>query len=331
VFDLDPNSDFYKAMRFQRPQYIPVVMGLGPAVWRKYREGLEDLVLRHPVVFGPHERGSTDFDAINPVLCPNYEEGEHLDPWGYVWTNIRAGCDAYVSRHPLPRRKMVWDFKPPPPGAGIPHGFLFLRLTYLRGYEEAMLDFAEGPPELQRLIDVIVDYTANELEHMLAKAPEMVGFADDLGTQRALPISPALWRRYIKPAYARLFAMCRAAGAAVLLHSDGHIVPIIADLIECGVDVLNVQVRANGLDNLVAHCKGKVCLWPEIEGQALAFATPEEIDAYVREVVAKLGAPEGGLWLLADCTPDVPLENIEAVCRAFEKYRGYFREDTTTR
>jgi hypothetical protein len=55
------------------------------------------------------------------------------------------------------------------------------------------------------------------------------------------------------------------------------------------------------------------------------FATPEQIDAHVREAVEKLGSPEGGLWLSAECGPDVPLENIEAICQALEKYRGYFR------
>ena len=41
-------------------------------------------------------------------------------------------------------------------------------------------------------------------------------------------------------------------------------------------------------------------------------------------LVARLGDPRGGLWLIAECAPDVPLENIEALCIAFEKYRGYF-------
>ena len=43
------------------------------------------------------------------------------------------------------------------------------------------------------------------------------------------------------------------------------------------------------------------------------------------EAVEKLGSPEGGLWLIAECGPDVPLENIEAICCALEKYRGYYR------
>jgi hypothetical protein len=84
-------------------------------------------------------------------------------------------------------------------------------------------------------------------------------------------------------------------------------------------------VGANGLEGLVEECKGKVCVCLDLDRQMLPFARPEEIEAHVREAVEKLGAPEGGLWLLAECGPDVPLGNIEAVCRSLEKYRGYFR------
>jgi hypothetical protein len=55
------------------------------------------------------------------------------------------------------------------------------------------------------------------------------------------------------------------------------------------------------------------------------FVGPAEIDAHIRECVEKLGSPEGGLWLSAEVGPCVPLENIEAICAALEKYRGYFR------
>jgi len=88
--------------------------------------------------------------------------------------------------------------------------------------------------------------------------------------------------------------------------------------------VLNPQVGANGLDNLVRECKGKVCVNLDLDRQKFPFWKPEDIDAHVRECVEKLGSPEGGLWLLAECAPDVPLENIEAICNALERYRTYY-------
>ena len=187
-----------------------------------------------------------------------------------------------------------------------------------------MVDFGEEPPELQRLIDLVLDYNLGEIANDLAKKPRMMGFGDDLGTQTALPISPACWRKYLKPCFAKMYGLCHDAGAWVYMHTDGHILPIIPDLVECGVNVINPQIRANGLAGLVATCKGKVCLNLDLDRQMFPFGTPADIDAHVREVVAALGSPEGGLWLTAECGPDVPLANIEAICQAVERYRGYF-------
>jgi len=143
--------------------------------------------------------------------------------------------------------------------------------------------------------------------------------------QASLPISPAKWRKYLKPCYAALYGLCHEAGRDIYMHSDGHIVEIIPDLVECGVNVINPQVRANGLDRLAETCRGLVCVDLDLDRQMFPFATPEEIDTHVREAVEALGSPEGGLWLKAECAPDVPLENIEAICAAMERYRGYFR------
>jgi hypothetical protein len=153
----------------------------------------------------------------------------------------------------------------------------------------------------------------------------MAYFGDDLGMQDRLAVGEHAWRRYLKPCYQRMYGLCHAAGANVYMHTDGHIVPIIKDLIECGVNVLNPQIRANGLANLVRECKGKVCVNLDLDRQLFPFASPQEIDDHVRECAAALGSPEGGLWLGAECGADVPLENIEAICVALERYRGMFR------
>ena len=142
--------------------------------------------------------------------------------------------------------------------------------------------------------------------------------------QTSLPISPEKWRKYLKPCFARMYGRCREEGLIVFMHTDGHIVEIIPDLIDCGVQVVNPQARANGLENLAAVCGGKVCVYLDLDRQLFPFATPAEIEDHVREAVETLGSPEGGLMLSAECAPDVPLETIQAICVALEKYRSYF-------
>jgi hypothetical protein len=99
---------------------------------------------------------------------------------------------------------------------------------------------------------------------------------------------------------------------------------IIPDLVECGVDVVNAQVGANGLENLAEVCKGKVCLDLDLDRQQFPFWSPADIGAHVKDAVETLGAPEGGLWLTAEVGDDIPLENVEAICSALEKYGTYY-------
>ena len=316
------NNDRIKAIERTHPEYIPVGVGMLPATWAKYRERLEDIIVAHPVLFGEYQRGGRNFDDIGGT----YARGDHVDAWGCTWSNINPGCEAIVKKHPVPTRQAVHTLKPPAAHTGFPHGFMYLRLSDLRGFEEIMVDFAEEPPELQMLIDIVLGHNLRELDELMTKPlPKIVGFGDDLGMQTSLPISPETWRKYLKPCFAKIYGPVRKAGSYVHMHTDGHIVEIIPDLIDCGVNVINPQIRANGLDNLVRVCKGKVCVSLDLDRQLFPFAKPRDIDDHVHEAVDKLGSPEGGLWLVAECGPDVPLENIEAICKAVEKYRGYFR------
>ena len=137
-------------------------------------------------------------------------------------------------------------------------------------------------------------------------------------------MSPETWRKYLKPCFASIYKPIRDAGHYIYMHTDGHILEIIPDLVDAGVNVVNPQVRANGLEALARVCKGKVCVSLDLDRQLFPFCTPADIEAHVRESVETLGSPEGGLWLTAEVGPDVPLENVDAICSAVEKYRSFF-------
>ncbi len=319
-------QDRIKSLTFDRPEMIPVSVGILPAAWMKYREALDDLVAQHPALFGtPGE--ARDYDAI---YVETYIEGEHVDVWGCVWSNLKTGMEAIVTGHPVPTRGDVHKLQIPEKDAGFPHGFMYLRLQDLRGFEELMVDFGEEPPELQMLIDKVLTYNLRQGDLLLKALKErgrpgsIVTFGDDLGMQQSLPISPRKWRKYLKPCFSAIYTPFREAGYYVYMHTDGHIIEIIPDLVDCGVNVVNPQVGANGLEALARTCKGKVCVDLDLDRQMFPFATPAQIDTHVREAVEILGAPEGGLWLKAEIGEDVPLDNIAAIFDALERYRGYF-------
>jgi hypothetical protein len=318
------SNDRTKAMHFDHPEYIPVRLSILPAAWMKYREALDRIAQRHPVLFGEPQDGR-NYDA---VWSNTYVAGRHVDGWGCVWENIATGRESIVTGHPAPTRESVHTLQPPATDIGLPHGFMYLRLGDLRGFEELMIDFAEEPPELPMLIDMVLKYNLTQRDRWLDQHRgdgSIFSVGDDLGTQHALPISPGKWRQYLRPCYRQLYQPIRQAGHGVYMHTDGHIYEIIPDLVACGVTVINPQFRANGLDNLARVCKGKVCVDLDLDRQMFPFGTPDDIDRHVREAVAVMGSPAGGLWLTAEVDDGVPLENIEALCQALEKYRGCFR------
>ncbi|MCJ7709768.1 MAG: hypothetical protein MUQ32_02960, partial [Chloroflexi bacterium] len=80
---------------------------------------------------------------------------------------------------------------------------------------------------------------------------DMVKIGDDLGSQAGLLMSPAMYRRMLKPIHADLIAFIRArTKAPIVFHTDGDVYDLLGDFIEIGVDVLNpVQASAGGMSD----------------------------------------------------------------------------------
>ena len=342
--------NYLKTIYFDHPEWTPCQVGVLPSVWLKHREKFEDVVLAHPRIFPGYRKGQTDFD-FKVMHNPLYELGHHTDCWGTVWNNIARGFDSQVEVEPLadwaafdewkknlPDPIKDAEFGPRAPwedvakgmkdakaagdiawGGGLMHGFFFMRLYYLRGFENLMEDLATDEPRLHELIRIVTEYSAAVVRKYLDLGTELLGLAEDMGMQTSLPISPAMWRKYVKPAYEATAGQARDRGLPAFLHSDGHILEIIGDLIETGIRVLNPQIRANGLAGLQKYARGKVALSQDLDRQLFPFATPSQIEDHVGEVFEGLYLKKGGLILQAEIGPDVPLENVHAICRTMEK------------
>lgn len=318
---LTSEENYFRAVEYGTPQRLPVAVGMLPATWSKHRQDLEDIVVRFPRVFGSYEKGNRDFDEFEGA----YAEGEWTDEWGCVWNNIAGGLDSLCIHHPLEDWSAFEDYTPPKPEAdGLPHGFMYMKLYYLRGFENFMMDLMDEPPQLEKLIAMVREYNVAVTKRIVTSKRRIYHFGDDLGMQDRVAMGPELWRRYMKPCFAEIYDVCRQAGSHVYMHTDGHILPIIKDLIDCGVSVVNPQIRANGLDGLERECKGKICIDLDLDRQLFPFCGPSEIKEHIHEAVARMAMKEGGLTLRAECGPDVPLENIEAICQSLDEHIDYF-------
>ena len=317
--------DIYKkrllqAMTYDYPDEIPVSVGILPAAWMKFGDDLAKLAREYPdlITYIP------DYKNYSNMNLGTYGLGEHIDEWGCVWTNVEEGMEAYVTGYPVPNRADILTLKIPEKREGnLPHGFMYLRLLDLRGFEEVMTDFAEECEELQILIDKVTEYNCIQTEIKLKnyEKGDMFTVGDDLGMQHGLAIGPIKWRKYLKPAFKKIYDPIKAKGCYIYMHTDGYILDIIPDLVECGVDMVNPQYSANGISNLARICKGKIPIDLDLDRQFFPFATPSELDDHVRECVEEMYMPEGGLGLKIELNYEVPLENMAALFDAVRKYK----------
>jgi uroporphyrinogen-III decarboxylase len=326
---MNDRENTLRAARFEGPERIPVSFAISSGCWERYpQETLQELMAEHPLLFPDFQKA----DKILPTYAPWRRAGEpYTDSW---W----AALSSYVPPSPEEHdgwgpiewdeiRKNVstaWE-KGHLAAGSLRHGHTFLTLTYLRGYKNLIFDMADEHPQLLKLIAVVEAFNLGLVRRYIKAGVEWMGYPEDLGMQQGPMLSPRLFRQYIKPTYQRLVAPARDGGCVIHMHSDGDIRELTEDLLEIGIDVLNLQDLVNGIDWIEANLKNRACIDLDLDRQSLTrFGSPDQIDNHIREVVERLGSRKGGLMLKYGLYPGVPLENVRAVMDAMETYSQRF-------
>jgi len=234
---------------------------------------------------------------------------------------------------------------------------IFEAAWLLRGMENLLMDMAINKDYVHELFERLTEYSLTAGGELISAGtnPTMGGripmrgrqpslpwpepnvryhgidvlwLGDDFGTQKAMLISPQMWREFIKPRYARLIEAFKAQNPdlKIAYHCDGYFEPIIPELIEIGLDVLNpVQPLAMDPAEIKRKYGDNLSFWGTVDTQhTFPFGSPQDVEDEVRERLRTV-APDGGLILCSShrIQPDVPLENIRAFYRAAREYGTY--------
>jgi uroporphyrinogen decarboxylase len=314
------------------------------------------------------ERMQADVRPVLPGTASTFEyvfhdEGDYeayTDEWGIGWRKPVDGGFYYdMYQHPLAEANSLDELKAHPfpdpqddgrfaplreqaeaaraegravalagPCAGIAEVY-----SWLRGYEEYYIDLARHKDWVGTMLDRLVEFKMAYWERALGEIGDLVDLvveADDLAGQQTLLMSPRTYRQVIQPRHKRLFAFIKAqAPVKVFYHSCGAVRPLIPDLIEAGIDILNpVQISAAGmgLQELKREFGRDLVFWGggvDTQG-VLGTATPQEVEKHVRRNIEAL-APGGGFVFAAvhDIQANVPPENIMAMWEAWKEYGIY--------
>jgi uroporphyrinogen decarboxylase len=314
------------------------------------------------------ERLQTDFRLVMPRPASGFRyefhsEGAYQaykDEWGIGWRKPKDGGFYYdMYHHPLARADTLSDFQayrfPDPldgerfdtlraqaeaavamgkavvlagPCAGIVEVY-----AWLRGFEQFYIDLAINHNYVAYMLDRMVEFKSAFWERALEEVGDLIDVvieADDLAGQQALLLSPATYRRLIKPRHRHLFRYVKdQAPVKLFLHSCGAVRPLIGDFIEAGIDILNpVQISAVGMDprELKREFGQDLVFWGGgVDTQGiLGTGTPEQVKEDVRRNIEAL-APRGGFVFAAvhDIQANVPPENVMAMWEAWEEFGRY--------
>jgi len=194
----------------------------------------------------------------------------------------------------------------------------------IRGFDKFYMDLALNPDFAVALIKKVANIHMQFLKNALKECGEyldVVVQGGDFGTQSSLIFSPQMFRKHIKPILAQVIELIKKnTSAKVFYHSCGAIAPIINDLIEIGIDILNpFQVSAEGMnpEELKKSFGNKLSFWGGIDTQSiLPFGTTKEVSQEVKRVTSIMNK-NGGYILSAvhNIQPEVPPENIEIMYR----------------
>ena len=350
---------FLTAINHAEPDRVPIDVWYTPEAERKMLKYLGEDTERLSLYaadggYLPHVMGH-DFLITWLGPCTSYysqDTEEYVDEWGirWRWVDTETG-NRYTEMigHPMAvtddlDQLTLPDFKDPyryeaskemidkhGKEYGIMGGLactLFELAWYLRGMDKVLEDMVLNKEFLHAYLDKLLTWVWDAGTVLARMGVDVIWIGDDFGTQDRLLISPDLFREFFKPRYDRLFSHLRGINPDIkfAFHTDGYNWPIMQDLIDVGVNILNpVQPKSMDPGELKEKFGKQLTFWGTIDNQeTMPFGSVEDVINETRERLRTV-APGGGLILgpAHNVQPQVPIENIMAFYDTVKEYGSY--------
>ena len=205
---------------------------------------------------------------------------------------------------------------------------------YMRGMEQFLVDLRQNPDVAEAICRHVADYYRERALRVLDAAGgrrgqtciDVIGTGGDIGGQLGMMLSPKLWRERIKPFTGGLIRTFKDLGLKTFYHSCGSLVPVIPDLIEAGLDILDpLQPNAVGMqaEPLFEAFGDRLSFHGGIDEQELLpHGSPAEVYAETKRVISILGRNGGYIVTAAHAVQgDTPAENVLAMFDATRDFR----------
>ncbi len=350
---MKPRDRVERALNHEEPDRCPMQISFTPEFAERLRA---DMRLTAQDVHNPHGGGNTyelerrlDQDLLLTSVgwANSYymDDKPYVDEWGVGWdlqpyeTPFGVGHYTEMVHHPLADDDAISSYQPPDPNrpqlykdsawmieefkddywiVGVTVTTILETAWALRGLEQMLVDMLLDPDLTNHLLDIPYHYHLTAARKLVELGVDMIWTGDDIGSQRSMLIAPKTWRKFLKPRMANFIEELKAINPNVKIayHSDGDITPVIEDLIEIGVDVLNpIQPASMDPAEIKRTYGDRLSFWGTIDEQhTLPFGAAADVRAEVLERLRTVG--QGGGLILAPTHHvqlDTPLENFWAM------------------
>jgi uroporphyrinogen decarboxylase len=196
------------------------------------------------------------------------------------------------------------------------------------GVTDSLYMFYDNRPLLEKLMDILLEHQEKVMAAVCDQFGDEIAFVminDDIGHNAGLMVHPRMFLEMFPWRMKRLIAPAKASGKLVLMHTDGKLDNILPILYDVGIDINHpVEPESNDIFAVKQQWAGRMALIGNVHTPLLAYGTPEEIEAVVKEYCEKL-APGGG-YVLGSSTSimdGIQPENFVAMVEAVHKYGRY--------
>ncbi|OGJ85730.1 MAG: hypothetical protein A2268_11725 [Candidatus Raymondbacteria bacterium RifOxyA12_full_50_37] len=192
----------------------------------------------------------------------------------------------------------------------------------LMGMENIMIKMFEAPDLIHALMEKITQSRYDMIKRILETAPwvDIFIITDELGTQESLLMSPEQFREFSFPYHKRLVNLIHSYGKLVYYHSCGCVMPLVPDLVELGIDILdNLQPTAKGNDPwaIKRNFGNKLILHVQVDEQIVMREwKPKDVYSKYRKMIEDLAVGGGFIISTTFRSQDTPRENVEALLQA---------------
>lgn len=334
------------AMHYQPVDKVPLQYYYCPVGYYEHGEKLNDLYASLPGDFEPFRRmpivGPRPEDVDENGLFHSFE----TDAWGVVWEKRIFGVTGIPYKYPLEDADNLATYRPPElikPGtpawenasaryAALREGGYYVlgggggiyeRLIALCGDENALCGIALEEEPIEQMADMIAEYVRSNVECSVACGVDGIAMGDDYGAERGLLMSPAMWRRFIKPRLKYIMEPAVKAGLDIHFHSCGMVWDILEDFKELGVTSIWPQLPAYDMEALAKRCRElelAVAIHTD-RARTMTSGTPQQVRDLVKREYDTFRMGDGGAWFYVEADNGFPYENIEALVETISQWR----------